>query len=98
MITHVVSFRWKPDTTSEQVSAVSTALATLPALVPSISTYRFGSDLGTNGSANMDFAIVATFASLADWRLYNEDPDHDRIRREIIGPMVAERASVQFTS
>ena len=78
--------------------AVSSALATMPDLVPSISTYHFGADLGVNGSVNMDFAIVATFASFEDWRSYNEDPDHDRIRREVIVPLVAERASVQFTS
>lgn len=98
MITHVVSFRWKPQTTPEQVAEIEAALATLPDLVPTIKTYRFGRDLGADGSANMDFAIVATFDSVDDWRAYNEHPDHDRVRSEAIRPWAAERAAVQFSS
>ena len=96
MITHVVSFRWKPETTAEQREAIHAALSTMPTLVPTIDTYRFGADLGANGAANMDFAIVATFSSIEDWRAYDTHPEHDRVRAEVIRPWIAERASVQF--
>ena len=98
MITHVVSFRWKPETTPEQIAAIEAALATMPDLVPSIKTYRFGSDLGANGTANMDFAVVATFDSVDDWRAYDEHPEHDRVRVEAIRPWIAARSAVQFRS
>jgi len=98
VITHVVTFRWKPETTAEQVAAIAAALATMPDLVPSIKTYRFGSDEGANGAANMDFAVVATFDTIEDWRAYDEHPEHDRVRAETIRPWIAERASVQFQS
>jgi hypothetical protein len=98
VITHVVSFRWKPETTPDQVAAISAALATMPGIVPTIATYRFGTDLGANGTANMDFAIIATFASIEDWRAYDEHPEHDRVRSETVRPWIAERASVQFQS
>lgn len=98
MITHVVSFRWKPETTPEQLDAISAALATMPDLVPSIGTYRFGADVGANGAANMDFAIVATFATIEDWKAYDEHPEHDAVRGAVIRPWIAERASVQFQS
>lgn len=96
MITHVVTFRWKPGTTAEQIEAVATALATLPDLVPSIDTYAFGTDLGLGGAGNMDFGIVATFDSVEAWTAYNDDPEHSRVRSEIILPCVADRAAVQF--
>jgi hypothetical protein len=44
----------------------------------------------------MDFAIVATFASVDGWRAYDAHPEHDRVRGEIIRPWIAERAAVQF--
>ena len=81
MITHVVSFRWKPETTDQQKAAIAEALATMPGLVPSIDTYRFGADLGA-GAGNMDFAIVATFASIDDWKAYDEHPEHDAVRQQ----------------
>jgi len=98
VITHVVTFRWKPETTPEQVAAIAAGLATMPDLVPSIKTYQFGSDEGANGAANMDFAVVATFDTIEDWRAYDQHPEHDRVRAEIIRPWIAERASVQFRS
>ena len=98
MITHIVSFRWKPETTPEQLEQISAALATMPDLVPSIGTYRYGPDLGANGPGNMDFAIVATFATIEDWKDYDEHPEHDAVRGAVIRPWIAERAAVQFES
>lgn len=98
MITHVVSFRWKPETTDETIAEISRALSTMPELVPSIDTYRFGRDVGASGATNLDFAVVATFATIDAWRDYDTHPEHDRIRAEIIRPWIAERASVQFES
>lgn len=96
MITHVVSFRWKADTSPDQLVRIQQALASLPPLIPQIVTYKFGSDLGAHGPGNMDFAIVATFASVDDWRQYDAHPDHDRVRVDVIRPWIAERAAVQF--
>ena len=98
MITHVVLFRWKPGLTPEHLEAISAALATMPDLVPSIGTYVYGPNLGVDGTRNMDFAIVATFATVEDWRSYDTHPEHDRIRADVIRPWIAERASVQFQS
>jgi hypothetical protein len=98
VITHIVSFRWKPDITQADIDAISAALATMPDLVPTIGSYRFGSDLGVNGPGNMDFAIVATFDSVEDWKAYDEHPEHDAVRAAVIRPWIAERAAVQFRS
>ena len=98
MITHVVSFRWKPETTVEQIGRIQAALESLPAAIVEIVSYSYGADLGVHGSANMDFAIVATFDSVEAWRVYDKHPEHDRVRTEIIRPCIAERAAVQFHS
>jgi hypothetical protein len=96
MITHVVSFRWKAGTSTADVAAIHAALSTLPDLVPSIRSYRHGSDVGAS-QGNVDYAIVATFDDLDGWRQYDEHPDHDRVRVEAVRPHIAERAAVQFS-
>ncbi len=98
MITHVAAFRWTPDITAEQITRIQLALESLPVIIPEISSYRCGPDLGAHGPANMDFAIVATFESVDGWRAYDNHPEHDRVRREVVRPWIAERAAVQFQS
>jgi hypothetical protein len=97
MITHVVSFRWKPGTTPEQVAAIAAGLDTLPAAVPSIRSYRHGPDVGV-GAGNFDYTIVATFDDVEGWRAYDEHPVHVTVRSDIVRPHIAERAAVQFAS
>ncbi|MEY4338956.1 MAG: hypothetical protein RLZ14_806, partial [Actinomycetota bacterium] len=58
MIRHVVMLKWKPETTAAEVAALRLALAELPALVPSIVDYSYGSDLGS-APTNFDFAVSA---------------------------------------
>jgi hypothetical protein len=97
VINHIVTFRWKPDTTPEYLDTIKTALATMPGLVPEIKTYRFGSDLGASDPGNYDFAIAATFESIDDWRTYDKNADHEAVRA-IIRPAVAQRGMIQFES
>jgi len=98
VITHIALFRWKPETTPEQIAAISAGLATLPGLIPSLKTYQFGTDIGASGPANMDYAVIATFETIEDFRAYLEHPEHDRVRAAIIRPWIAERSDVQLES
>lgn len=98
MITHIVAFRWKPETTAENIAAIAAGLATMPGLVDSIRSYEFGSDIGLSGAGNMDFALVATFDSADGWHAYDENPDHEALRTDVIRPWVAERMVIQFES
>lgn len=97
MITHVVNFRWKDGTTTEHVAAITAALDTLPAAVPSIRSYRHGPDVGTS-NGNFDYAIVATFDDVDGWRQYDEHPVHVAVRTDVVRPHIADRAAVQFQS
>ena len=95
MIRHVVMFRWTPGATQEQKQRVTTELARLPALVPSLRAYRLGADLGLN-PGNFDFAVAADFDDADGYLAYRDHPEHRAIVAEFIRPIVDERAAVQY--
>jgi hypothetical protein len=82
--------------TDEQVRAIESALATLPARIPSLRAYAFGSDLGLSADGNADFAVVADFDDIAGYESYRDDPEHRRILAEHIRPILAGRAAAQY--
>jgi len=92
---HVVCFRFKPDTTTEQVVAMAQALEELPGLIPEIADYRVGPDLGIN-ETSWDFAVCADFASTEDYLTYRDHPEHVARIQAVVLPLVDERASVQL--
>lgn len=95
MITHVVLFRWRSTVTGQQVREVADQLRALGAELPQLRDYRLGSDLGLR-DGNDQFAVVATFDDTEALADYLSDPRHLRIVREVAGPLVAERHTVQF--
>ena len=96
MFRHVVMFRFVPDVTDAQRQAMVDGLATLPAAIPQLRSYVLGPDAGVS-DGNWDFAIVADFDRVEDWRIYIADATHQTVIAERIRPIVAERAAVQFT-
>ena len=95
MIRHVVTFRWKPDTTADHIAAVEAGLRELPAAIPQIERYTFGSNVGIN-DGNFQFAVVADFTSADDYVVYHDDPQHRSLIEERIRPHIAERVAIQF--
>lgn len=95
MLRHVVLFQWKAGVTDEQVQAVIDGLARLPTEIPEIAAYSVGHDAGLTEGA-WDFAVVADFASAADWRAYLAHPAHLRVVEEAITPIRESRVVVQF--
>lgn len=96
MITHIVMFRWKPDLPEGQLAAIAAALDGLPPAIPTIRSYRHGSDLGIAGATNSDYAIVATFDDADGWHTYDKHPVHEAVLADVIRPWIADRAAVQF--
>jgi Stress responsive A/B Barrel Domain len=95
MIRHVVTFRWKPETTADDIAAVEAGLRELPAAIPQIQRYTFGRDLGIN-DGNCQFAVVADFASTGDYVVYRDNLQHRSLIEERIRPHIAERVAIQF--
>jgi hypothetical protein len=95
MIWHTALFRWTDEATAEQKQLVERLLAQLPALVPSLREFRFGSDVGAN-DGNFDFGVAASFDDLAGYLAYRDNPDHRAMIEDHILPIAASRAAVQF--
>lgn len=95
MVRHVALFRWADGVTEGQRQVVRDALAALPALIPELREYRFGDDAGL-AEGNHDFAVVADFDDAAGFRAYQEHPEHRRVLTEVVRPLLAARAAVQF--
>jgi hypothetical protein len=95
MIRHTVVFRWTPEATAEQRQRVSTELARLPSLIPTLRSYELGSDLGVN-EGNFDFAVSALFDDMAGYLAYRDNPEHRAIIHDHITPIIQERGAVQF--
>ncbi len=95
MFRHIALFRWAEGVTEEQIAEVGEALYMLPAVIPEIRSYRFGPDSGL-GEHNFDYAVVADFDAVDDFRTYRDNPDHRAIARSVIGPLITDRAAVQF--
>jgi hypothetical protein len=101
MFRHVVLFRWTPDTSAETVAEITKGLTACAAALEVTRSYTCGPDVGADASPTpaqdrFDYAVVGDFDDRAGWRLYNEDPEHNRLRAELIGPHIAERVTVQF--
>jgi len=95
MIRHTVMFRWAPTWTEDQRAAVEAALGELPAVVPTIRSYHFGSDIGVN-EGNFDFVVVADFDDVEGFLTYRDHPQHQRVIAELIAPHIETRHAVQF--
>ena len=92
---HVVLFRWAEGTTTSQREEVAIRLAELATKVPGIVALRFGADAGVNPDT-FEFALVADFADRDGYLGYRDHPEHRAFVTEVINPIVAERATVQY--
>jgi hypothetical protein len=94
-VRHVVLFRFADGATGEQVQALAVGLDRMPRAVGVMLDYRHGRDLGVN-EGTYDYAVVGDFATVDDYRTYRDHPEHRALIRDLVTPIVAERASMQF--
>jgi len=88
-------FQWAEGTAAADVEAMATALDALVATVPEVVSYQHGLDAGIS-DGNFDYVIVGDYASVDDYAVYRDHPEHQRIIAELIKPHVAKRAAVQY--
>ena len=95
MFRHVVTFRWNSESSPEHVAALEEALSGLPALLPDLRRYAYGTDAGIN-EGNYDFAVVAEFDNSDGYLAYRDNDEHARIIHTFIAPYLDSRTVVQF--
>lgn len=92
---HVVIFQWTAEATDAAKRAAADALNALAQQVPSVRDYRFGPDAGL-ADANWDFVVVADFDDEAGYTTYRDHPAHRALIADVLQPIVAQRAGVQY--
>ena len=97
MLRHVALFRFKPETTDEQIEAAMVALSTLPDQIDVLRKFRFGPDAGITEGA-WDFAVVAVLDDADSYATYRDHPAHVAVLRGYVAPLISEAARVQFAS
>jgi hypothetical protein len=95
MFRHVVNFRWNAQSSPEHVEALKEALSGLPAILPDLRHYAYGTDAGIN-EGNYDFAVVAEFDNSEGYLAYRDNDEHARIIQTLIAPYLDSRTVVQF--
>ncbi len=92
---HVVMFMWKTMLDDDHIDKIRARLSTLPTEIDVIRNYVHGSDVGVS-EGNFDYAVVADFDNVADYRTYRDHPQHVLLIEELVKGNVSDRAAVQL--
>lgn len=96
MLTHIVCWKYKAETTPEQRADHIAKLRALPAVIPDIISFEVGSDI-LHLERSFDTGLVATYPDRAALDIYTDHPEHQKVAA--LGKEIAERVvSVDFLS
>ncbi|MDO6810324.1 Dabb family protein [Zobellia galactanivorans] len=86
LLRHVVLFKFKPETTKEDIKKVEEAFTALPAKIPQIVGYEWGLNNSPEGlNQGFTHCFFLTFNSEEDRAVYLPHPDHKAFG-DILGP------------
>jgi hypothetical protein len=96
MLTHIVCWKYKADTTSEQRADHILRLRKLPAVIPNIDTFSVGTDV-MRLERSFDTGLVAVYPDRRALDDYTDHPEHQSVAA--FGRQIAEQVvSVDFIS
>jgi hypothetical protein len=96
MLTHIVCWKYRPETTPQQRADHIAKLRSLPAIIENIVSFEVGADV-LHLERSFDTGLVAVFPDRAALDRYTDHPEHQKIAA--LGKQLAERAvSVDFES
>jgi hypothetical protein len=85
---HVVLFKFKDGATKEQIKAVEDAFRALPAKIPEILDFEWGTDVSVeNLAAGYTHCFFVTFADARAREVYLPHPDHKAFGK-LLGPIL----------
>ena len=86
MLRHVVLFKFKAETTPQQIQEVVDAFHGLPGKIPAIRDFEWGTDVSVeNKSQGFTHCFFVTFGSAADREAYLPHPAHKAFGA-VLGP------------
>jgi hypothetical protein len=92
---HVELLQWNDDVPDDHVDRVRNELEIVKQQIPQIRNFLHGSDVGVS-EGNHDYAIVADFDSVRDWRAYRDHPANLLLFEEHLKNAVKHRAAIQY--
>ena len=94
MLTHIVCWKYKVETTAEEREQHVARLRALPDVIPDIVSFNVGSDI-LHLERSFDTGLVAVYPDRAALDFYTDHPAHREVAA--IGKRIAERVvSVDF--
>jgi Stress responsive A/B Barrel Domain len=93
VIRNVVLLKLKAETPPEKVERLINELQGMQ--IPGLINISTGTDAGLR-EGNMDFVIVVDLEDEAAYRIYDEDAEHNRIRRDLVAPITERVERLQY--
>ena len=94
MIRHLVFFKFKPETTEAERTALLALIQALPSKIAEVQALEVGFDI-VHSPRSFDLALVSTFADLAALGVYAKHPDHQPVV-ELAKAICVQVAAVDF--
>jgi quinol monooxygenase YgiN len=82
MITHVVLFKFKPETTAAEIQQLAESLGELPQIIDEIHEFRFGVDV-IRSERSYDLGLISSFDDLAALQRYQLHPEHQKVLAQV---------------
>jgi len=96
MITHIVCWKYKPETTADQRAEHIARLRALPEFITDIESFAVGPDV-LHLERSFDTGLVAVYRDMEALDIYTVHPEHQKVAA--MGKEIAERVvSVDFES
>ncbi len=96
MLTHIVCWKYKPETTAEQRKNHIAKLRALPAMISNIESFEVGADI-LHVERSFDTGLVAVYPNREALDFYADHPEHLKV--VAIGKQITEKVvSVDFLS
>ncbi len=94
MLTHIVCWKYKPETTAQERAEHIEKLRGLPSVIPDILSFNVGPDI-LHLDRSFDTGLVATYSGPAELAAYTDHPQHLEVAA--FGKVIAEKVvSVDF--
>ena len=94
MLTHIVCWKYKEETTEQQRADHIARLRALPDVIPNIASFNVGSDI-LHLERSFDTGLVAVYPDRAALDFYTDHPEHQKVAA--LGKRIAEKVvSVDF--